>query len=113
MDLNKLPIWYNCIYCKKRLTSDKNKIVQHLKNGCKKMKNICNHSLLVEATTYSCNVYLNEKNCHVDVKKNVLPLVTWPTTVKFFTTRNNWKTVHLMDSDWSSSDDDSEEEEVS
>ena len=106
MEFNKWSIMYDCMYCKKKLTFDKTKIVNHFKSGCRKIKKNCTHTLLIQATRYSCHVYLNKKNCHLDVKKDILPLVRWPDAVNYFTTTNDWKTLHLIDSDGSSTDSD-------
>jgi hypothetical protein len=103
-----MNIIYHCMFCRKKLYFDKEKLVQHFKKGCPKMKGKCKHSLILEANGLSCHVYMNEKNCHLDVKKDLLPFVYWPDAVKYFTTNNDWKSAHAMDSDWSSSEDEEE-----
>ena len=75
------------------------------------MNNRCPHSILIKARRLSCHVYMTEKNCHLDVKKDILPKLYWPDAVKFLTTSNNWKTVHGIDSDWSSSEEDEGEDQ--
>ena len=111
MNFDKMSVMYACIYCRKKTTFDKPKIVQHFKHGCRKMKNRCNHSLIIEVSATVCYVYMNEKNVHLDVKKDILPLVNWPSSVQYFTTTNDWKTLHYMDSDWSSSENDDKEDD--
>ena len=107
-----MNIMYDCMYCRKKLCFDKTKLVQHFKK-CRKMKGKCTHSLILEGRGLSCHVYMNEKNCHLDVKKDLLPFVYWPDAVKYFTTDNDWKTAHAMDSEWSSSEDGEDEEDSS
>ena len=111
MDIKKVNVCYDCIYCRNHLCFDKKTIVRHFQKGCRKMKNRCSDSLIVEANGLSCHVYMNEKNCHLDVKKDILPKLYWPDAVKFLTTSNNWKTVHGIDSDWSSSEEDEGEDQ--
>ena len=98
------------MYCKSHLTFEQSEIIQHLKKGCRKMKDRCSHSLLIKARRLSCHVYMTEKNCHLDVIKDLLPLVVWPNAVKYLTTSNNWKTVHEINSRWSSSEEEDEDE---
>ena len=111
MDIKKVNVCYDCIYCRNHLCFDKKTIVRHFQKGCRKMKNRCSDSLIVEANGLLCHVYMNEKNCHLDVKKDILPKLYWPDAVKFLTTSNNWKTVHGIDSDWSSSEEDEGEDQ--
>jgi len=101
------------MFCRKKLYFDKASLIQHFKKGCKKKNKKCTHSLMIEANGLSSHVYMNEKNCHLDVKKDLLPSVSWPDAVKYFTTNNDWKTAHAMDSDWSSSEDEKEGEDSS
>jgi hypothetical protein len=111
MDLNKLNVVFNCIYCRDKLTYNKAKLIQHLKKGCGKKKNKCSHCILVETSgTHNCYVYLNEKNYHLDVRKDVLPLITWPDTAQYFTSNNDWKKIIKMDSDGSSSEEEEKED---
>lgn len=111
MNIKKMNVSYDCIYCRNNMCFDKKAILHHFTQGCEKMKNRCSGSLIVEVNGLSCHVYVNEKNCHLDVKKDILPKMTWPDSVKFLTTSNNWKTVHGIDSDWSSDEEDEEKDE--
>ena len=101
---------YSCMYCKNHLTFKKSEIIRHLKKGCRKMKNRCSHLLFVKVRPLSCHVYMTEKNCHLDVIKDILPHVRLTKTVKYLTTSNNWKTVHEMNSSWSSSEEEDKDE---
>jgi hypothetical protein len=107
MDFKKMSILYGCFYCKKKVTCNKNRIIQHLENGCRKMKNKCSCAITIQTSESlkSCCVYLNETNYHLDIEKDVLPLLRWPETVQHFTTRNDWKTLRVMDENWSSSEE--------
>ena len=113
MDIKRVNIVYHCMYCRKKCYFDKESLIRHFKNGCKKIKNKCTHSLMIEANGLSCHVYMNEKNHHLDVKQDLLPSVYWPDAVKYFTTNNDWKTAREMDSSWSSSEDEEEEKKCS
>ena len=111
MDIKKVSVWYDCIYCRNHYCSKKQTIMKHFEKGCRKMKNRSSDSLIIEANGNSCHVYMNEKNCHLDVKKDVLPKLYWPDAVKFLTSSDNWKTVHGIDSDWSTTEEDESEDE--
>jgi len=103
-------ILYGCMYCKRLFLYNKKRLVDHLKKGCRKKKGACKHTLLCEATPQRCYVYFNETNCHLNVKEDLLPLITFPEVNQYFVTSNDWKTVRLIEDTNVSSDDEEAEE---
>jgi hypothetical protein len=97
MDVKNVNILYSCIYCRRRLTSDKTRVVDHLTKGCSYKKKKCTHTLLVEASPLTCYVYLNEKNCHLDVRNDLLHHIRFPEVKQYFTTQNEWKSVRTIE----------------
>jgi len=97
MDVKNVNILYACIYCRRRLTSEKTRVVDHLTKGCSYKQKKCTHTLLVEASPLTCYVYLNEKNCHLDVRNDLLHHIRFPEVKQYFTTQNEWKSVRTIE----------------
>ena len=102
-------IFYGCMYCKRLFICNKQKLVNHLTKGCRKKKGVGKHTLMCEVTPRRCYAYMNELNCHLNVKEDLLPLISFPEITRYFVTSNNWKSVRLID-DWNSSSDEESDE---
>ena len=107
--MEDLTIFYCCMYCKRLFMCNKNRLVDHLTKGCRKKKGAGKHTLMCEVRDQRCYAYMNELNCHLNVKEDLLPLISFPEITRYFVTSNNWKSVRLID-DWNSSSDEESDE---